>query len=89
MASKKEWTAVRVSKETADELRKIRETWIALAHAKMHDPLGSEYTRSFAESTKDEIGLDQVIRRLIMYWRRHAARRAGAEVEELIAEDDG
>jgi hypothetical protein len=67
------WTAVRVSRETKEKLQELRELWIDLAH-RIKEPLGDDEVRSGRPSTRDEFGLDQVIRRLIILWEKHRDR---------------
>lgn len=72
MSSLKRWTAVRVSLDTRKQLDELRELW--QAQAELQDGLGTDQTRSGKESTRDEIGYDQVIRRLILLVKRHRER---------------
>lgn len=73
MAGQVSWSAVRVSADTKAQLEQLREQFIAEAH-RMKEPIGSDETRSGRESKRDEIGLDQVIRKLIRSYRDHAQR---------------
>jgi len=69
------WTTVRVSVDTKEQLEELRELFTDQAH-KMKEPIGSDYTRSGHESKRDVIGLDQVIRKLIRYYKDHQKRAA-------------
>lgn len=68
------WVAVRVSEKTKAELERIREIWTEQGE-RCKNPLGSAAVRSGGESKRDMIGLDQVINRLILYWKEHGERR--------------
>jgi len=87
MPAKVSWTAVRVSKDTKDQLEQLRQLWSDLVD-RTKDPIGSDATRSGQEAKRDVIGLDQVIRRLIRYHQAHnerskksAAKRRNAKQE--------
>jgi hypothetical protein len=73
MEAKTEWTTIRVSKDTKAELEALREIWTAYAD-KTKVTLGTEEVRSGKEATRDVIGLDQVIRKLIRYHKDHLER---------------
>jgi hypothetical protein len=82
--SQTQWTAVRVSRDTKAKLEKLKELWTDLAH-RTDDQLGSSATRSGQVSKRDEVGCDQVIRRLIILWERHQARSKKAATKRRIA----
>lgn len=69
-----DWTTVRVSLDTLEMLQDVRAAMMA-DQTRAADPLGTEYTQSGEPSKRDEIGLDQVIRRLIYDRRRWQGRK--------------
>jgi len=73
MKSKTSWTAIRVSQETKEELVKLRERWTELAD-RMNVQLNSSTTRSGRPAKRDEIGLDQVVKKLIRFHQAHVER---------------
>lgn len=79
-----EWTCLRISKDTKARLEALRETWVELANLTT-EPLGSSATRSGQASRRDQIGLDQVIRRLIRLHERHAERRSRANGRKVVS----
>jgi len=84
MNGKETWTAVRVSRATKAELDSLREIWTAQSN-RLDAELGSAETRSGQVSKRDEIGMDQVIRRLIILWKRHQARARKSAAKRRIA----
>jgi hypothetical protein len=73
MSDKTSWTAIRVSRDTKEKLKRLRELWTDQAH-RINDQIGSQATRSGQASKRDEVGFDQVVRRLILLVERHQAR---------------
>lgn len=85
------WTSIRVSVELKAELQKLRIEWVERGHILNH-PLGSQQTRDGQESKRDEIGLNQVIRRLMELHRDHQRRGRSSKrrnVTDAAASDEG
>lgn len=69
-----EWTTIRVSAETKRMLEELRAS-LMVGNDKAALPLDSAPCRSGQDDTRDRIGLDRVIRRLIADRDRWVARR--------------
>lgn len=69
------WSTIRVSVDTKEQLEELREVFTEQAH-RTKEPIGSEFTRSGEEAKRDVVGLDQVVRKLIRYYKDHAKRAA-------------
>lgn len=77
MGREEYWTTVRVSKSTKAALERLRESMIA-SDANAIAPLDSEACMSGEHDKRDRIGLDRVIRRLIVDRKRWQRRRANS-----------
>lgn len=74
------WTSVRISEDTKARLEQLREIWTELGHLTKRG-LGDEEVRSGGQSTRDAIGLDQVIRKLILMHADHVERALKANAK--------
>lgn len=72
------WTSIRVSTKTKAMLHDLREGWIANDNCTIAE-LGTAICRSGQPATNGDIGLDQVVRRLIALVRLHRTRAASAQ----------
>lgn len=78
------WTSIRVSEDTKAQLEQLRELWQEMERPQWENALGSADVRSGRISNRDQIGLDQVVRKLLAIVLDHRARAREANAKKRV-----